>query len=136
MGLKERRAVKDYQDNQYPAQQKQIEEAAGFAVEVAVNWDTIATDGMSHLYAEAWPDVYFKPLIDALASISADDMGKEALQESLKKIEITNSDSVSSAHKWAAFEGGVLKLDHKPTTNINDVTARTQSLTTLLENSL
>ncbi|MEL6195926.1 MAG: hypothetical protein AAFP04_14155 [Myxococcota bacterium] len=136
MGLKEKRAVKDFQDNHYAEQKAAIDESAGFSVEVEVDWDAIAKDGMSHLYAEAWPQVYFTPVVEALKSICADDMGREALKDALKKIEITNSGSVSSANQWASFSDGVIKLDHEPTTNLHYTDERAKSLTKLLEDAL
>lgn len=76
------------------------------------------------------------PLVEALKSISADDMGAEALKESVKKIVIKNASDCSSAGRWATFEGGGITLDHKPTTNVDHVQDRTDNLVKLLEDNL
>lgn len=136
MGLKERRAIKDFQESVYPDLQKQIFEALGFEPEIEVLWDGLAEEGYDHLYGESLPKVYFQPAIQALSSICADDMGKEAIGESLKKIHIKNEAGNSSPRSWADFSGGVLTLDHKPHSNIDDVKDRAAALQTLLESKL
>lgn len=136
MGLAERRAAKNFETNLFPGFLKQIHEAAGFAVPVEIAWDTLAADEQAHLYEESWPKVYFHPLIAALKAIAVDDMGKEALQGGLKKVVIRNQADNSSYMYWASFEGGALTLDHKPTTNIDDVEQRTDSLREALEKGL
>ena len=62
--------------------------------------------------------------------------GKDALTATLKKIIVQNTADVSYGDRWATFEGGVLTLDHKPTTNVDSVKERTDGLVALLEKSL
>ena len=136
MGLAERRAAKEFETNRFPQFKKAIDEAAGFEVPVTVAWDTLAIEERAHLYDECWPQVYFVPLITALKAITVDDMGKEALKASLKKIEIQNRGDNSSGERMVSFEGGTLLLDHKPVTNVDDVDGRTKAIRTLLESRL
>lgn len=136
MGLAERRAVKDFQDKQYPELKRALDAAAGFGVEVEVNWDTLAQDEMSHLYAEAFPKVYFKPIIDAFQTICADQMGKDALKGALKKVVICNTSGYWSPEGAIKFEGGTLKIDHEPCSNIDYIEERTKHIVSLLEKSL
>ncbi len=88
----------------------------------------MAEDGYDHLYAEAFPKVYFQPATQAFEGICIDDMGKEAMQSSLKKIVIQNAGDITSAPKWATFADGVLTLDHKPCSNIDYIDDRAKSL--------
>lgn len=136
MGLAERRGVKDFETKHLAAWQQKVEGAAKMSVPVEVKWETLALDGESHLYEECWPKVYFQPLIAALESITRDDLGKDALTATLKKIIVQNTADVSYGDRWATFEGGVLTLDHKPTTNVDSVKERTDGLVALLEKSL
>jgi hypothetical protein len=136
MGLAERRAAKQFETSQFPQLKKQIDEAAHFEVPVEVKWETLATDGSSHLYEECWPKVYFKPLSEALKAICIDDMGREALKGGLKKVIIQNTQDVSYADYMVGFVDGVLTLDHKPTTNVDDVDARAKAIQTKLESAL
>ena len=136
MGLAERRAVKAFQDGPFQELQQKINEAACKELELEVDWTSLAIDGMSHLYDETFPKVYFQPLIDALAGVCIDDMGKEALAEGLDKVTIHNQQGVSSASRWATFENKCLVLDHKPTTNVDYVKDRADALQKILEDGL
>ncbi len=136
MGLAERRAIKAFQDDHLPEFHKKIKEAFGLEVPVEINWDSIALEGEAHLYDECWPKVYFEPLIDGLKAVGRDDMGKEALQGSLKKIIIQNTTGAYYGDRWASFENGVLTLDHLPTTNADSVQERTDGLVQTLEKNL
>ncbi|WP_223644072.1 hypothetical protein [Corallococcus sp. EGB] len=136
MGLAERRAAKEFETKRFPQFKKDIDEAAGFEVPVTVAWDTLTLEGESHLYDECWPKVYFVPLIEALKGITIDDMGKEALKSSLKKIEIQNRADTGNASRIASFENGTLLLDNNPHTNVDEVTERTKAIQSLLESKL
>ena len=136
MGLAERRAAKEFEDKQYPLLKKEIEEAAKFKVPIEVAWETLAEDGMSHMYEECWKKVYFTPLIDAIAAITVDDMGKDALKGALKKIVLQNRHDIYYGDRCATFADGVLTIDHKPTTNVDSIKEREDGIRTLLEKSL
>ena len=133
MGLKEKRAVKSFEENSYPELKAKITDTVGFDLEIEVHWDTLAQDRMEHVYEDSFPKVYFQPVIQAFEDICQDDMGKEALQEVLKKIVIKNEAGIWSADKWASFADGVLTLDHDPTTNADNVSARQESLLAAVE---
>ncbi|MBP8805248.1 MAG: hypothetical protein KBG48_09470 [Kofleriaceae bacterium] len=139
MGLAERRAVKDFQDNHFPGWQERIHAAAGFAVPVEVDWTSLAIDGEAHLYAECWPKVYFEPLVDGLTDVTRDDMGREALAAGLKQITIKHNPSViygDEGYGYATFAGGVLSLEHATHTNVDDVAPRTKGVIRALEKGL
>ena len=136
MGLAERRALLEFQNDQLPALQARIEQAAGCPVTLEVDWDSIAPEGESLLYGESWPAVYFEPLIAALQAITSDELGRTAVQATLKTVVIRNLKANYYADGWAALEQGVLTLDHEPLTNIADVAARTEALIGVLERAL
>jgi len=136
MGLTEKRAVSAFKEGQYKILEKKIFEVAGKDIEIEINWDSLAVNGMSHLYNEAFEKVYFSPLIMALEKICVDDFGKEAIAANLDKIIIENVGDNHNPAKWASFENKILKLDHKPTYNIGDVEDRASNLQKILENSL
>ena len=136
MSLTDRRALKEFETKRYPLIKKDIDEAAGFEIPVEVKWDTLAAEDMGHLYDECWPKVYFRPLIEALKAITIDDMGKEALKTGVKKIEIQNVAGIYYGDRMATLDGGVLRLDHKPTTNVDDINNRRKGIQKLLESKL
>ncbi len=135
MGLAERRASKDFQDKQFVELKKEIEKAAGFAVPLDISWDQLAKDGQSHLYADSWPELYFKPLIESFRQIARDDMGREALAAGLKKIEIRNAKGAYSPHSAISFENGTLTIDHD-LSNVGDTADRTKYIVEIVEKGL
>ena len=136
MGLGERRAAKQFEDEAYPGLLAEIEKAAGFAVPVEVAWDDLMEEGYGHMYMEAWYKVYFEPIIVAFKNITMDAMGKDALKVGLKKIIIQNKSGNYSGSSVATFEGGVLTIDHQPMTNIDDLAERAQGIQKTLEAKL
>jgi hypothetical protein len=135
MGLAERRAVERFKTDDYPAWKSKIDKATGFAVPVEVTWDELAENDFASSYAEFFPKVYFQPLVDALNAITFDEIGKGAVRDGLKKIVIRNSDQFYSTRGFT-FAEGVLTIDHKPATNVDDTDERTKGLHQLLESGL
>jgi hypothetical protein len=135
MGLEEKRAVENFKNNLFPDLKKEIEDAAGFAVSIEASWDKLITDGYSHLYNDAFTKVYFTPLINALKAITIDDMGRNALKNSLKKIIITKEKDNHSCNNFT-YNDGILVIDHKPVANIDDVDERSDGIQKLIEGKL
>ncbi|GAA4724282.1 hypothetical protein [Phytohabitans rumicis] len=135
MGLAERRAAEQFKTEEFPGWQRQIDEAAGFEVPVEVEWAELAVDDYASRYTEFFPKVYFQPLVRALAAITIDDMGKDALKDSLTKIVIRNTDAYASDTGFS-FTGGVLTIDHRPATNLDHDDDRAKWLQELLESAL
>lgn len=135
MGLAENRAIKEFVTTVLPSLKTKIDEAAGFDVPLEVRWDTLTRDETySSGWVAGWPKIYFQPIIEAFQQICVDDMGKEALRSSLKRVVVQNTkDSYSSW--WASFAGGTLTLDYM-FTNVDAVTDRTRVLREALENGL
>jgi hypothetical protein len=134
-GLKEKRAAKDFQEKSFPKLAKEINSVVGAEVPIEVDWDSIAVDGYADLYEEGFTKVFFTPLLEALKSICADEMGKTALKDALKKVVIKNSSNSYSPSNFS-FADGVLVIDHSPTTNIDDTKDRTKKIVKLLEDAL
>ena len=136
MGLAEKRALKEFQEGALPELLSRVQTAAGFEIEIEIDWDSVAEEGWSHLYATHVPAVYLEPLIEGLNSITADDLGRDALKETMTKIVIQNKAGCSNGDSWSSFEGGVLVLDHDPNTNVEDTARRVKSLIGTLESGL
>lgn len=134
-GLKEKRAVKDFQETSYPKLKKEIDAIAGVDVPIEVDWNSVAVKDYAHLYEEGFTKVYFTPLLQALKEICADEMGKSALKDALKKVVIKNSSNSYSPSKFS-FTDGILVIDHSPTTNLGDIKDRSSKLVKLLEAGL
>ena len=135
MGLAERRGVKEFQDKHFIGHKAAVDEAAGLDVPLDVDWDSIAAPGYAHMYDIAFAKVYFQPLVLAFRDICRDEMGRSALAEGLTRVVIKNSDQFYGGDS-ITFEDGVLTIDHKPVTNIDDVQLRAEAIVRLLENAL
>lgn len=136
MGIAERRATKDFQDRTLPGLRDQIHKFAGFPVELDINWEQLAKEGVSERYLENWKKVYFTPVIDALKSVGCDDMGRDALKGGLKKISFANTSNKYNADSAVTFEAGELCVDHDPDCNVDYVTDRSDAIKKILEKSL
>lgn len=136
MGLLEKRAVKAFQEGSYKKLTDEINSLAGYTIEFEVNWDSLAVEEYAEMYDEFFTEVYFLPVVNAVKEIAGDDMGKEALKETLKKIVIKNEGDIYSASSAYSFSSGVLTIDHLPYNNVNNTTERTTVLTELLMKSL
>lgn len=132
MGLQEKRALKLFQETNYQKLTEEINTIAGFILEFEVDWQSIALDDYSHLYETAFSKLFFIPIIEAFKQITIDDLGKECLKETVKKIIIKNQEGVSSANMGFSFEKGTLVIDHLPFTNIDEVEYRSEELAKFL----
>ena len=135
MGLAERRAVQEFETNNYPALKKLIDEAAGFPVTVEVKWDTLMKEERYVKgWKTGWPKIYFEPVVEAFKQICSDDMGRDALKAKLAKVVVQHT-KTSHSSNWAEWSNGTLTLDHG-FTNIDQVKDRTTVLVKCLEKVL
>ena len=140
LNLAERRALADYQQKTYPALAADIAATAA-DVPIEVEWTQIAIPGEADHYSDDdfWTNVYFKPLITALKSVAADEMGKQAVKAKLNKIVVTYNQETAPAtayEKGVKFDGGVLTINFTPYSNASDVQARADAIRKTLEANL
>lgn len=135
MGLAERRAAMEFEASTYPELKKQIHEAAGYPVEIVVDWESLSKESKYlKSWNRAWPKIYFEPIIEAFKEICADDMGRAALKEKLAKIVVQNK-KTSYSGQWSEIAEGTLTLDYM-FTNVDDVKSRTTVLLKTLMDAL
>ncbi len=135
MGLAERRAAEKFRVDEYPGWKSKLDQAAGCEVPVEVAWPELAVDGFAPDYPEFFAKVYFQPLVTALAGVTIDDMGRDALRAGLKKIIVCNSGQHAGTGGFA-FVDGVLTVDHRSDANIDYGDERARQLQQLLESGL
>jgi hypothetical protein len=133
MGLAERRAIKAFQDTNYPELEQQVHAAAGTPIPLEVDWNSLAFEGYGDSYAECLPRLFFVPLIQGFEKVAFDDMGKEAVRDGITKIVIKGSTEYSSW--WAELEDKVLTLTYS-FTNVDAVSDRVDVLVQKLESKL
>lgn len=105
MGLTEKRKIKELQDTVLPDRVNEIAEICGQGIPYEVDWEGFANDAAGLNFVD---NVSCHRLNMALRVICQDDLGREAVRESLRSIRLTNVQSVDA--KKMTFEGGVLHL--------------------------
>src|SRR3954471_21786035 len=105
MGLGERRKIKELQDVTFPERGREIEEICGKAIPYEVDWESLADDAEGLNFID---NLSCHRLNMALRTICIDDMGKEAVRDTLKSIKLKN---VKTKPEMAmTFAGGVLEM--------------------------
>jgi len=134
-GLKERRVITDFSTNLFPDLKKEIQAAAGSDVDVEVIWEHMYHQTADASYwSENMKKVYFEPMVMALKSICADDMGREALSAKITKIRFVNTKGGYS--KCCSLDGSALVFDHAPDSNVDYGKDRAKEIQDFLESNL
>jgi hypothetical protein len=105
MGLNERRKIKELQDTTLPERVKEIEEICGKGIPYEVDWDSLADDAEGLNFLD---NISCHRLNMALRTICVDEMGKEAVRDSLKVIKLKNVKD--KAQMKISFDDGVLEM--------------------------
>ncbi|QCW05070.1 hypothetical protein [Natrinema pallidum] len=134
MNLKNKRKVKQFEEEELPSLKESMDDAAGFEVDLDIEWESLIDERVNDdLWFEGWTKVYFQPTIDAFEAICSDELGREALQADLESIVFRNEAGMTGD---ISYEDGVLTVDKEPCTNMDKVDERTESIVTLLESNL
>jgi hypothetical protein len=141
LGLAERRAIAAYRDGVFPDLLARIKAAAGTDLEVEVGWERIALPGQADQYAKPayWTNLYFVPLISALAAVTGDAMGREAVKAKLRRVVVAYDPATAPASNYPnglRFADGTLTVNWHPNSNVNDLAERTAAIRTVLEAGL
>lgn len=106
MGLEEKRWIKEMKEQTVPKYMAALKEIVGFDLPFEVDWDSYAKDleGLRNLEYQGLDRIN-----SAFREICQDDIGKEAVKESIKKISLKNIDDPSK--KDIKFEKGVVTIN-------------------------
>ena len=111
MSLAEKKVLRDFKDQNWPAIEKRLKDNLG--AEIEVNWDSYEIDGR----ASALPTglASWEKFSKAVQEVCSDDLGKEALAEIVKKIvfDATDMQNISSP-KSISVNNGVLTYCANP----------------------
>ncbi|WP_299712219.1 hypothetical protein [uncultured Tenacibaculum sp.] len=136
MGLTERRVIKAYQEGEYQNFLSEVKNLIEGEIEFDVDWNSLPNEKYSKWLEQGLTDIYFKPILNSFKNIAVDDMGKEAIKETLKKVVIKDENDNAFASQTYHFNEGVLTVNHCSYANIDKVDERTEALTELLESNL
>lgn len=105
MGLEERRKIKELQDEVLPGRVGEIEEICGAAIPYDVDWTSFDGDLQALNFVD---NISCHRLNMALRVICSDDLGKEAVRDTLKGIRLRNVKSPDD--KSLDFEANTLQM--------------------------
>lgn len=105
MGLAERRKMKELQENVLPGRVKEIAGICGAEIPYEVDWDSFQDDEPGLNFMD---NLSCHRLNMALRVICIDDMGKEAVRESLKRVRLRNVKDKSAMK--LSFADGTLEM--------------------------
>ena len=105
MGLNERRKIKELQEVTFPERVKEIEEICGAPIPYDVDWDSLSDDleGLNFI-----DNISCHRLNMALRVICSDEMGKEAVRETVKKVRLVNVKTKEET--GLSFSAGTLEM--------------------------
>ena len=115
MGLAEKKVIKLLGEDVIPEVKGELKEIIGKDIEISVNWGSFETvaqlDELQHQC--------FGRIVSGLREVAEDDMGKEALNETLNAISVNNIEDASSKKielsddtltvdaKWEDYSSGI-----------------------------
>jgi hypothetical protein len=105
MGLAERRKIQELKDSTLPARSREIAEICGAEIPYEVDWASIEHDALALNFLD---NLSCHRLNMALRTICIDDMGREAVRESLKQVRLKNV--AEPAQRQVTFKDGVLEM--------------------------
>jgi hypothetical protein len=105
VGLEERRKIKELEEQVLPGRIAEIEEICGAAIPYEVDWTSFDGDlpGLNFL-----DNISCHRLNMALRAICADELGKEAVRDTVRKVRLRNVPSIEE--KSLSFAGGTFEM--------------------------
>ena len=105
MGLEEKRLVKQLKEEVVPKYEKELQEIAGNQISYDLDWDSFADDMDALNYVESR---ILTEVSNAFRDLCKDDLGKDAVKESVKKVNVKNLSSYGCDD--ITLNGGTLNL--------------------------
>jgi hypothetical protein len=105
MGLAERRKIQELKDSTLPERSREIAEICGAEIPYEVDWASIEHDARALNFLD---NLSCHRLNMALRTICIDDLGREAVRDSLKQVRLKNV--AEPAQRQVSFRDGVLEM--------------------------
>ena len=90
MGLAEKRLAESIKVEKLPQFEAKLKDKAGYDIKIDIDWNTFTA---YNEYPLSRLDIIFDDLESFVKKICTDDMGKEALQEKMTTIHLTNTEN-------------------------------------------
>ena len=92
MGLEEKRMLRQIKEEVFPTYEAELAKITGTPIAYEVDWDSFAANRDALVFLESR---VFGPINEGLRDICRDDLGKEAVQASIKTIRVKQEKGVS-----------------------------------------
>ena len=128
MGLAERRAVQIVKDTDYKSFESKVKRICGYDLKLTFDWAALEADPQCVAICERkqYNDRMFDQVTEALERICADEMGKAALREQVKEINLV------PAHGELDFSNGIVTI----LCDLNGMYHDAKEIQTLIEKKL
>lgn len=90
MGIAEKRTAESIKVEKLPEFEAKLKDIAGYDIKIDIDWNTFTAYDQ---YPLSRLDIIFDDLESFVKKICVDDMGKEALQDKMKTIHLTNTEN-------------------------------------------
>ncbi len=117
--LKERQAIEAYKKNHLPQQQEAFYAAFGEKPQIEFDWETLSAPDAIGYFHDAMEKTIFNTLTEAFKEVCSDDLGRQAVKNSVKKIVVTNQRKSYLGDGAFTLKDGVLTYDIDPLVNID-----------------
>ncbi|GAA0893852.1 hypothetical protein GCM10009122_35320 [Fulvivirga kasyanovii] len=91
MGLQEKKAINAIKEQYFGDYQKELNEVVGKELPIEINWETFDLNSIKFI-----PSVCLQRTVDAFKKVCSDQDGKEAVQESINRIEVNNIEEANA----------------------------------------
>jgi hypothetical protein len=138
LNLTQRRTLQSFEQKQFADWKAELTKVLGFDVPVETKWDGLfqGADNMSDdTIIECWTENYLTVSVGAFKGIVADDMGRQAIKDGLKKI-ILDSETDTTNTSNSTFKDGVFHLKHKSLSYSDSVATRIKAFQAIIEKGL
>ncbi len=129
MGLQENRLIKVVQDENIPTHLNQLREFASHSINFDLDWDEWKSGYEAILNLNGY---VLGQIVEAILFVARDDLGKEAIRESVKTLQVRKAASPSD--KSIKLADGVLSLEVSPEAGWDGVYSRSEVQEFLTEN--
>lgn len=137
MGLAEKKAVHDFQTNEWPKMAERIKAAAGYDLEVVPLWEHLVPhEKNAPRYAYFFEQIFVIPIENCFKEFAKDNFTKEAVSKGIKKITLSNTKNIYSETQWLTMNPPEINLEWDIWTNVDRVQGRTESLKKAIEKAL
>ncbi len=137
MGLAEKRAMNEFQENEWPKMLARMKAAAGYELEIVPMWDTLVPhEKNAPKYTHYFEQFFVLPIENAFKDFSKDSFTKKAVESGIKKITISNTKGNYFSTGYVTITLPEVNLEWDLWTNVDRLDERTKTIKEAIEKAL